>query len=240
MVDFAKALIELQEKRKMAKREKTDVVVEEKVIPLDDTAVDGGELLIELPADFEEQIELSNKPALEPGKYLATILNVLPKVSDKGTHASKGLMWSLVINKDPNAVVNGWNPDAGSLPYQHYTYIGKIVGGRLTETEKGGMTRDMGVALGLTGSFTLSAVKNRQIIVNVVHEASMDDAAALAQDPTHEVERYFPKVKSVRPYVVGGIKGQLNEYLADGSEAVSAVKTESETPQLDAVATPNW
>ncbi len=202
----------------MAKR--TTTVDDTEVL---DTGVEdvSGELLIDLPADFAEQVELANKPPLEPGKYLATILNVVPKATDKGTHWSKGLNWSLVINSDPESVVNGWNPDAKSIPYTHYTYIGKVVDGRLTDTDKGGATRDIGSALGLTGSFVLSAVKNRQIVVVVKHEASMDDAAALRQDPTHEVERYYIKVSYVKPYIVNGIKGPTNDFLSDGSEGSS-------------------
>lgn len=204
----------------MAKRttepveEVSEEFVDDTVIPQDELNEElGGELLIDLPADFKEQLELANKPSIEPGTYLATVLNVLPKVKDHGTHASKGLMWSLVINKDPEAVNDGWNPDAGSVPYQHYTYIGKIVDGRLTDTDKGGMTRDMASALGIEGSFSLSAVKSRQVVVVVKHEPSLDDQTATRQDPTHEIERWFIKVNRVKAYVVDGIRGPKNSLL---------------------------
>lgn len=204
----------------MAKRNPTEAEIEAtevQDVEVEDTPF-AGELLIDLPSDFAEQMAIANKPPIEPGTYLATILNVLPKVTDKGTHASKGLMWTMIINKDPEAVTNGWNPDAGSVNYQHYTYIGKVVNGKLTDTDKGGMTRDMAAALGITGSFGLSAVKNRQVLVVVKHEPSMDDASALAQDPTHEVEKYYIKATKVKAYIVDGVRGPRNEFLSDGSE----------------------
>lgn len=212
MVDFSKYLKE----NSMSPRNKQEVLDDTADDSAVNTELEGGELLIELPADFAEQVELANKPPIEPGRYLATILNVLPKVTDKGTHASKGLMWSLVIDKNPEAVTNGWDSEDQSFPYQHYTYIGKIVDGKLTETDKGGQTRDMGSALGLTGSFGLSAVKFRQIIVIVAHKPSIDDQQALAQDPTHEIERLFIDVKYVKPYIVDGIKGPKNGLLDTG------------------------
>lgn len=212
----------------MAKRSQPEI--EETTCAPDTDAqddLDFGELVIELPPDFAEQLELAQRPPLEPGEYLATILAVESKVTDKGTHASKGLNWKLVINSDPEAVSNGWNPDARGIPYTHYTYIGKIINGSLTDTDKGGPTRDMALALGIDGSFKLSAVKNRLITVVVIHEPSQDDQIAQRQDPTHEVERWFIRVKKVKSYIVNGIRGPLNDYLSDGSEPSTA-------------ASPNW
>lgn len=191
--------------------------------PADDTAISNvpaGELFIQLPEDFADLLAESQKPPLDEGKYLAVVLSVAPKTGQPKADGSSsyGLSWELLINTNPDSVVSGWDDEAKTFPYKHYSYIGKLVQGRLTETDKGSGTRDMGNALGLTGSFGISAVKFRQIVVEVTHVPSFQEQAAVAADPTYEVERYFVNVAKVRPYVVDGNKAPVLAKLADGVE----------------------
>lgn len=197
------------------------------VAPIDDTAIPTNgpeELIIQLPENFADMLAEAAKPPLDEGKYLAVVLAVAPKTGQPKADGSSsyGLSWDLLINTNPDSVTDGWDAGAKTFPYKHYSYIGKLVQGRLTETDKGAGTRDMGNALGINGSFAISAVRFHIVIVEVKHAPSFEDEKALAADPTHEVERYFVKVDKVRPYVVDGVKAPVLASLADSQEPAAA------------------
>jgi hypothetical protein len=166
--------------------------------------------------DTQEEKESSNRPSLPKGTYLAVITGVEEKVNPlKG---SRGLMWSLLINANPESVKDGWDSEARPVPQSHYVYLGKVMPDGKFEAAKNKFNLyQMQTALEIGTEFKKSDVMHRQITVKVDLKPSMDDEAALKADPTHTVERWWPEVKSIVPYVVDGKKGPVLANLAEAA-----------------------
>jgi hypothetical protein len=173
--------------------------------------------MINIP-DMSQQIEDANKPALPVGYFLAVVTGVEEKYNpEKG---SIGQNWSLLINSNPDSINEGWDTEAKVVALDYYTYMGtkKSATAKVEVASNPFNLIGMLGALNLKGSFDPSDVRHRQVIVNIKHEASMDDQAMLKADPTHVVERYFPKVKFAKAYRVGEEIGPKLAHLADDAE----------------------
>lgn len=98
-------------------------------------AIESG-IEIPLPENLEELIEAADRPALEPGVYLAIIQDIAPKPSTDPSKESYGINVKLLINSNPESLIDGWDASARVIPQFSYVYMGKMRGGRLYETEK--------------------------------------------------------------------------------------------------------
>ncbi len=167
--------------------------------------------------DMTDLQENLNKPVLDPGDYLAVIVGVASKANPAKN--SLGLNWSLLVNSDPASVTNGWNAEAHTLPMDYYTYIGKTDndGNIISEPKAAFRTAKFLATQGISGSFKVSEVKHRQVIVRIGHEPSMEDQEALKANPTHVVARFFAKVQDARAYRINDQLGPKLPNLDDGS-----------------------
>lgn len=143
---------------------------------------------------IDNAIEEASKPAIPEGKYLAIVTNVSEKTNSET--GSYGLNWDLLVNLSPNFSEDGWDEEARGLPMKHYTYIGKKVKGKVSDTSNAFATAQMLAALGQTsGNFDDADVRFRQIIVQIKHEPDN-------RNPDSGV--LYPRVKRVFRYTVDG------------------------------------
>lgn len=173
--------------------------------------------MIDVPVT-QEQINDMNKPPLAVGQYLAVITGVEEKYNE--VKKSFGLNWSLLVNTNPTAITEGWDTEAKVVAMDHYTFMGRkpTADAKLIPDANPFSLVGMMGAVGLVGKFDPADVRHRQVIVNIKHDPSMDDAEALKADPTHVVERWFPKVKFVKAYRVGTELAPKLAHLADSAE----------------------
>jgi hypothetical protein len=173
--------------------------------------------MIDVPVT-QEQIENMNKPPLAVGEYLAVVTGVEEKYNE--VKKSFGLNWSLLINSNPTSKSEGWDTEAKVVALDHYTFMGRkaTADAKLVADPNPFSLVGIMSALGIVGKFDPADVRHRQVIVNIKHDPSMDDAEALKADPTHVVERYFPKVKFVKAYRVGNDLAPKLAHLADSAE----------------------
>lgn len=171
--------------------------------------------VINVPDVGSTQEEM-NKPQLDVGQYLAVVVAVAPK--ENPVKQSYGLNWSLLINSDPKSIVDGWNSEARAISQDYYTYIGKKnpITGVVEKAEKVFNLAAMLGAFGSQGgSIDPANFILRQVIVNVIHEPSMEDQEALKANPEHVIERFFAKVNRVKPYRKGETLAPRLDILAD-------------------------
>lgn len=181
--------------------------------------------ILEIPG-LQEAIANQNRPAIPEGKYLAVIQSAEVRVNVQ--KQSMGLMWSVLVNTNPEALAEGWDADARTYPIKnYYTFLGRIGGdGRLTNTDNSFKATEVLAALGIKGgAVDLEDVKYRQIIVTIKHKA--DD-----RDEGLENPRLWPRIDEVLRYTVGDevapkLKA-LAEMAAANAPATTSVSNEPE------------
>lgn len=180
-----------------------------------------------LPDNLDEMIEEAGKPQLPEGKYLAVITGGEPKLSDNGKN-SYGVNWTLLVNKNPDSLEDGWDSEAGTIEVRYYTYIGKYENGRLSDTDKGWAFTKMMRILGVTGkSFNPDDAKFRQIGVIIEHVAGKEDRDAMKVNPNHVPDQLYLGVKTVTDYIIGTEHAPKLANLAEAyEEQRSATATE--------------
>lgn len=161
------------------------------------------EQIVILPDDLDTMIEESGKPQLPTGKYLAVIAGGEAKVSDNGKN-SYGITWKMIVNSNPDSFTDGWDTEAQTIPVNMYTYIGKLVNGRLTDTDKGWAFIKLMKFLGVSGkALNIKEHVGRQIGVVIEHRPGKDDQDAMKADPTFVPDQLFLGIKTVLSYSIG-------------------------------------
>lgn len=170
--------------------------------------------VIQLGINNDAIAELT-RPPLDKGRYLAAVLKVEPKINEET--GSFGLNWTLLVNKDPNSVNEGWNPEAYTIEQRNYTYIGKLEDGKVRDTSKAFSTIHMLKALGVKNMSVLNPdeVKFRQLIIEVDHKPHYLDVQNGVDDP-----RMVPEIVKTLSYSVGEEIAPKLENLADLDEPV--------------------
>lgn len=118
-------------------------------------------------ADLADQME---RPAIEPGTYLAVVTGITEHYKEET--GSYGLFWELLINRD-NSQVETWNGEAKLLPMKSYTYLGKLVNGKLSGLEKAFSAAQAFLSVNIdlkSGSVNLKEQTGKIILVNIKHE----------------------------------------------------------------------
>lgn len=148
--------------------------------------------------DFDAHLQSLNRPSLAPGRYLAFATSakthISPDKEDPENKKSVGLKISFVVSTDPTAAVNGWNKEANVLNLKDkYFYLGKIVGGKLTELQSSGRFFRMLQAFGLGGTYNPKTdFADKQVILDLFHEPDQNEA-----------NKWWLGINGVYPYKVG-------------------------------------
>lgn len=148
-------------------------------------------------------VEQSGRPAIPEGRYLAAVVDVEPKLNEKT--GSYGMNWSLLVNL--GTVEQGWSTELRSVPIKHYTYIGKMENGVVSDTSNGFKTWDMMKALGQNnGVLDTDKSKFRQVVVTIRHEPDDDG-------------NVWPRVNKVLSYEVNNELAPVLQHLAEAAAA---------------------
>lgn len=155
-------------------------------------AIEGG-IEIPLPENLEELIEAADRPALEPGAYLAIIQSIAPKPSSDPSKTSYGISVKLLINSNPESLIDGWDVSARVIPQFSYVYMGNMVSGKLYDTEKAYTLANFVRAINAPVTSALSTLDHlgKMVVVTIEHR------------PYNE--RMQLSVKNYRQYVKDGV-----------------------------------
>lgn len=193
-----------------------------------------------LPDNIDEMVEEAGKPALAEGKYLGVIMGGEPKLTDKGGGVSSyGVNWKILVNKNPLALIEGWDSEAGTMELTYYTYIGKLAGGKLTDTDKGWAFTKMLKILGVSGvkKLDINPHKFRQIGLVIEHVPGKDDREAMKADPSHVPDQLYVGIKTAFAYMLGAESCPKLAFLADAVEEPSQLEdSEPDAPAGDSEA----
>lgn len=196
--------------------------------------------IVILPDDLDTMIEESGKPQLPTGKYLAVIAGGEAKVSDNGKN-SYGITWKMIVNSNPDSFTDGWDTEAQTIPVNMYTYIGKLVNGRLTDTDKGWAFIKLMKFLGVSGkALNIKEHVGRQIGVVIEHRPGKDDQDAMKADPTFVPDQLFLGIKTVLSYSIGDDVCPKLSYLfgEEGADEPVEEQDEDTAPEAKAEETP--
>lgn len=157
--------------------------------PVDDVVDLGGEFL-PLPENLEEMLENANKPPLAVGLYLAALVKVEGKHNPvKGSY---GYNWEWLVNSSSS--LDAWEPTAKAFNVKQYTYIGRLVEGKLNAAQNAFGAAAVLKALQIGGTLNTEAVRGKMVIVEIKHRANPDDP-----------ERFFMDVARVMPFTLDGV-----------------------------------
>lgn len=166
---------------------------------------------------LDQAIAESNKPALDLGLHLATVVSVEPKHNENT--GSFGFQWELNVNRSSD--ISAWDTSARTIPVQYYTWLGDMIDGKVVyrNGQIGWGTVNILKSLNVSGgSFAVSDLVGRALIVEIIHEPSQNDPDTL-----------FAKVKTTRKFTQTG--GEVAPKLFDvAPKAEKAASGESALP----------
>ncbi len=151
----------------------------------------------------KEKVEDVGLPAIPEGDFLAIVTSVEQKLNaDTGAY---GMNWQLLVNT--GLIADGWDREARTVALKHYTYIGKLVNGTVSDTSNMFSTAEMMKALNfLNGSIDTEQVPFRQVMVKIVHKPDDDG-------------NKWPRVKKASKYEINGEIAPVLQHLKEAAEA---------------------
>lgn len=190
-----------------------DVIVEDEPVVQADENLDGD--FLPIPSNLEELIEQSSKPPLAEGTYLGAITSVKGHLNPETL--SYGYKWEVLVNGSP--FEDGWDGEGKTFTVKQYTYVGKMVNGKLTQTNGGFSATNFLASLGISGALNTEAVRGKQLIVQIKHRQDQNDDT-----------RYFMEIARTFAYTKDDVKAPVLQIVKDSKPEVVAQKPANDNP----------
>ncbi len=161
--------------------------------------VDGfGDIFV---AGMAEALEAANAPALAEGEYLARVVAITPKINTTKSPNSFGLNVALVINKNPNAVKEGWQQDDRTFELKsNYVYVGTIANSKVSFGNSIFSYSALHKALGLTETDPLAGRRDTGKVIRVKTFLEADSREAAPEPGVPDDRQKYVKIKTHMPY----------------------------------------
>lgn len=186
--------------------EVTETQAEDIAFGFEDEDDDGD--LLPIPENLEELIEQANKPPLAEGQYIAALVKVEGKLNEETL--SYGYWWTWLINSG-DFKEDGWDKEAKTFELRQYTYLGKMVGGKLQQTNGGFSATNVLASLGVVKTLNTEKVRGRQVVVQIRHRKDQNDDS-----------RVFMEVAKTFPYFIGEEKAPVLKMVKESRPAEAA------------------